>query len=86
MMMMMMMIMMLGKTHGSDANDVEWQESDYDDMMIKKKTTTVTLLIQSNRQWWPCQMIVTDNKDNHVKSYRRSFVTLDNKKETCSVL
>ena len=36
MMMMMMMIMMLGKTHGSDANDVEWQESDYDDMMIKK--------------------------------------------------
>lgn len=34
--MMMMKIMMLGKTHGSDANDVEWQESDYDDMMIKK--------------------------------------------------
>ena len=37
MMMMMMMMMMLGKTHGSDANDVEWQESDYDDMMIKRK-------------------------------------------------
>ena len=36
MMMMMMIIMMLVKTHGSDANYVEWQESDYDDMMIKK--------------------------------------------------
>ena len=33
----MMMMMMLGKWHGSDANDVEWQESDYDDVMIKRK-------------------------------------------------
>lgn len=49
----------------------------YDD---KKKTTPVTLLIQSNRQWWRCQMIVTDNEDNHVKSYRRSFVTLNKNK------
>lgn len=35
-----MMMMMLGKTHGSDANDVEWQESDYDDMMIKRNDTS----------------------------------------------